>query len=73
MYQSADIGESSEIILGVTIDEKPGSLRILFNNWQKAITEFNYRYSDNEDVKFLLIVKQLKALMKKEILLRNLK
>ncbi len=48
--ERAEIGERREVILAVTIPEKPGSFRkfcsLLGNH---GITEFNYRYADNND------------------------
>lgn len=47
--ERAEIGESREALLAVTIPEKPGSFRsfceVLGN---RSVTEFNYRYADAE-------------------------
>lgn len=47
--ERADIGERREAILAVTIPEKPGSFRAFCATiGERAITEFNYRYADND-------------------------
>lgn len=44
--ERADIGEQREVILGVTIDEKPGSFRRFCHALGKrSVTEFNYRFA----------------------------
>ncbi|HKI73193.1 MAG TPA: threonine ammonia-lyase, biosynthetic [Pseudomonadales bacterium] len=44
--ERTEIGEGREILLGVTIPEKPGSFRRFCNTiGKRSITEFNYRYS----------------------------
>ena len=45
--ERSDIGEVNEMLIGVTIPEKPGSFkRFCSLIGKKSITEFNYRYSD---------------------------
>lgn len=48
--ERAEVGEAREILLGVTIPERPGSYRrfvqVLGN---RTITEFNYRYAESRD------------------------
>ncbi|MCT4494401.1 threonine ammonia-lyase, biosynthetic [Bosea minatitlanensis] len=45
--ERAEIGEQREALLAVTIPEKPGSYRAFIQLLgRRAITEFNYRYSD---------------------------
>ena len=45
--ERAEIGEQREALLAVTIPEKPGSYRAFIQLMgRRAITEFNYRYSD---------------------------
>lgn len=45
--ERADVGEHREAVLGVTIDEKPGSFRRFCRLiGKRAVTEFNYRYDD---------------------------
>ena len=45
--ERADIGEGREVVLAVTIPERPGSFRRFCRAIGKRnVTEFNYRYSD---------------------------
>ncbi len=45
--ERAELGERREVLLGVTIPERPGSFRQFCGIiGLRAITEFNYRYSD---------------------------
>ena len=46
----ADLGEQREALLGVTIPERPGSFRDFCHALgTRAVTEFNYRYADDQD------------------------
>lgn len=48
--ERAELGEQREALIGVTIPEKPGAFRQFCQALGKrAITEFNYRYSDAHD------------------------
>ena len=48
--ERAEIGEQREAIIAVTIPERPGSFRQFCQVLGKrAITEFNYRYSDDKE------------------------
>jgi threonine dehydratase len=45
--ERTEIGEGREAVLGVTIDERPGSFKQFCSTLGKrSITEFNYRYAD---------------------------
>lgn len=47
--ERAELGESREMLIGVTIPEKPGSFRkFCARIGNRNITEFNYRMSDSE-------------------------
>ena len=47
--ERVEIGESREALLAVTIPEEPGSfLRFCNTLGRRSITEFNYRYNDND-------------------------
>ena len=47
--ERTQIGEKRETVLAVTIDEKPGSFQTFCRALGRhSISEFNYRYSDNE-------------------------
>jgi threonine dehydratase len=48
--ERAEIGEQREAVLAVTIPEKPGSFRKFCSLiGRRAVTEFNYRYSDTQE------------------------
>jgi threonine dehydratase len=48
--ERAEVGERKEAVLAVTIPEKPGSFRKFCNTiGRRGVTEFNYRYADDED------------------------
>ncbi len=48
--ERAELGEQRERLLAVTIPERPGSLlRFCGILGRRAITEFNYRYADDDD------------------------
>jgi threonine dehydratase len=48
--ERAEIGEQREAVLAVTIPEKPGSFKKFCNLiGKRAITEFNYRFSDPKE------------------------
>lgn len=48
--ERAEVGERREAVLAVTIPERPGSFRkFCATVGDRAITEFNYRYADNQD------------------------
>jgi threonine dehydratase len=48
--ERSELGERREALLAVTIPERPGSFRRFCETLgQRAITEFNYRYADDND------------------------
>ncbi len=48
--ERAEIGEQREAIIAAKIPERPGSFKRFCNSiGQRMITEFNYRYSDDDD------------------------
>ena len=48
--ERAELGERREALLAVTIPERPGSFRQFCETLgQRSITEFNYRYADDND------------------------
>jgi threonine dehydratase len=50
--ERAELGEKREVILGVTIPERPGSFRAFCRALGKRnITEFNYRYADQSNAR----------------------
>ncbi|MCH8499940.1 MAG: threonine ammonia-lyase, biosynthetic [Marinobacter sp.] len=53
--ERTEIGEQREAILAVTIPERPGSFRKFINALHKrSITEFNYRYSDEDEARIFV-------------------
>ena len=72
--ERADIGESTELILGVTIDERPGSFKKFCSIiGKRAITEFNYRYSDNKNAQVFVGIKTTKGISEKKQIISKLK
>ncbi len=72
--ERADIGESTELILGVTIDERPGSFKKFCSIiGKRAITEFNYRYSDNKNAQVFVGIKTTKGIREKKQIISKLK
>lgn len=56
--ERAEIGERREVLLAVTIPEKPGSFRRFCKVvGKRGITEFNYRYSDAHDAQVFVGIK----------------
>jgi len=72
--ERAEIGERREALLGVTIPEKPGSFRVFCETLGKrGITEFNYRYADNNDAHVFAGVKLSGGDEEKEQIIADLK
>ncbi len=56
--ERTEVGEKREILLAVTIDEKPGSFRRFCHTLGNAtITEFNYRYADSQQAQIFVGVR----------------
>ena len=72
--ERADIGESGEVILGVTIDEKPGSFKKFCSIiGKRSITEFNYRYSSEKSAQVFVGVKTTKGYEERKDIISRLK
>jgi threonine dehydratase len=72
--ERADIGESAEVILGVTIDEKPGSFKKFCSIiGKRSITEFNYRYSCEESAQVFVGVRTTKGYQERKDIISRLK
>ena len=70
----AALGEQREALLCITIPERPGSFRILCHDLgPRAITEFNYRYSDNNNAHVFVGIRLKHGPGEKQTLLQNLK
>ena len=72
--ERADIGESAEVILGVTIDEKPGSFKKFCSIiGKRLITEFNYRYSSEKSAQVFVGVRTTKGYEERKDIISKLK
>jgi len=72
--ERAELGEQREALLAATIPERPGSFRTFCKTiGKRGITEFNYRYSDENNAQVFAGVKLVKGLQEKEELLEKLK
>ena len=53
--ERAEIGEEREVLVGVTIPERPGAYRAFIQALgPRAITEFNYRYAEGADARIFV-------------------
>ncbi len=53
--ERAEVGEGREVLLGVTIPERPGAYRAFIRTLgPRAITEFNYRYAREADAQIFV-------------------
>ncbi|MDB5621173.1 threonine ammonia-lyase, biosynthetic [Tardiphaga sp.] len=71
--ERAEVGESREILLGVTIPEHPGSYRRFIETiGNRTITEFNYRYADARDANVFVGMKLGDSRHEKAALIKQL-
>lgn len=71
--ERAELGESREAVLAVTIPEKPGSFRAFSQLLgRRNVTEFNYRYGDNEAARIFVGVEVPDGLAGRQALLKEL-
>ena len=71
--ERTEIGEGREILLGVTIPERPGSFKRFCNAiGRRAITEFNYRYANGSGAHVLVGVQTAKGLEDRRQLVASL-
>jgi threonine dehydratase len=67
------LGENREGLLVIGIPERPGSFRHLCHDLgPRLITEFNYRYSDNDDANVFVGVQLKKGVAEKDTLISQL-
>lgn len=73
--ERTEIGEKREAIFAVTIDEKPGSFKTFCEllGDRRPITEFNYRYSDDEQAVVFVGVRTDGGHAEKDALIKQLK
>ena len=71
--ERSELGEQREALLAVTIPEKPGSFRQFCESiGQRGITEFNYRYADDNDAHIFAGIKLQEGEQEKQTLLVDL-
>ena len=71
--ERAELGEHREALLAATIPERPGSFRTFCKTiGKRGITEFNYRYSNENDAQVFAGIKLANGLKEKEELLEKL-
>ena len=68
------LGEQREALLCTTISERPGSFRTLCHDLgPRQVTEFNYRYHDNDEARVFVGVQLRHGVREKSRLLANLR
>lgn len=71
--ERAELGERREVLLGVTIPEKPGSFRRFCDTiGLRGITEFNYRYADPDQAHVFVGIQMHGEDVEKSHLIRDL-
>ncbi|GJE41404.1 threonine ammonia-lyase, biosynthetic [Methylobacterium soli] len=72
--ERAEIGEQREVLLGVTIPERPGAYRSFISTLgPRAITEFNYRYAKDAEAQIFVGVNLPGGLAEKRALIASLR
>jgi threonine dehydratase len=72
--ERAEIGEQREALFAVTIPERPGSFKTFCQTiGKRGITEFNYRYSDENDAQVFAGVQLRDGLNERRDLIKRLK
>ena len=72
--ERAELGERREALLAVTIPERPGAFREFCETLgQRSITEFNYRYSDDNDAHIFVGVQMQDGEAAKDALVETLR
>ncbi|WP_068812399.1 threonine ammonia-lyase, biosynthetic [Pseudohongiella nitratireducens] len=71
--ERAELGESREAVLAVTIPEQPGSFRAFSQLLgRRNVTEFNYRFGDSDEAKIFVGVEVPDGLAGRQALLKEL-
>ncbi|MCV6638878.1 threonine ammonia-lyase, biosynthetic [Candidatus Albibeggiatoa sp. nov. NOAA] len=71
--ERTEVGEQRESLLAVKIPERPGSFRQFCHTiGQRSITEFNYRYADNEQAVVFAGIRLSDGLEEKQRLIKKL-
>ena len=72
--ERAEIGEQREALFAVTIPERPGSFKAFCQTiGKRGITEFNYRYSDDDDAQVFAGVQLRDGMKERKELVARLK
>ncbi len=72
--ERAEIGEQREALFAVTIPERPGSFKTFCQTiGKRGITEFNYRYSDDNDAQVFAGVQLRDGMNERRELIKRLK
>ncbi len=72
--ERAEIGEQREVLLGVTIPERPGAYRAFIRTLgPRAITEFNYRYAGDAAAQIFVGINLPGGLPEKRALIETLR
>ena len=72
--ERAEIGEQREVLLGVTIPERPGAYRAFIQTLgPRAITEFNYRHAAAADAQIFVGINLAGGVREKHALLDSLR
>jgi len=72
--ERTEIGEQREVLMAVTIPERPGSFRDFCHTiGKRSITEFNYRYADSKNAIVFVGIRLSKGLEEKEALISKLR
>ena len=72
--ERAEIGEQREALFAVTIPERPGSFKTFCQTiGKRGITEFNYRYSDDNDAQVFAGVQLRDGMNERRDLIKRLK
>ncbi len=72
--ERAEIGEHREALFAATIPERPGSFKAFCKTiGKRGITEFNYRYSDDNDAQVFAGVQLRDGLSERKELIKKLK
>ncbi|NEU12066.1 threonine ammonia-lyase, biosynthetic [Methylobacterium sp. BTF04] len=72
--ERAEIGEQREVLLGVTIPERPGAYRTFIRTLgPRAITEFNYRYARDADAQIFVGINLAGGAPEKRALIADLR
>ena len=73
MAELADLGEKREVLLGVTIPERPGSFKEFCTAiGPRSITEFNYRVSSQISAEVFVGIRVQEAEKEKKLLFKRL-